>query len=165
MPVRRALPALLAALAAGALTTPAAAQETPEEPVEPRTYRGETQQDRRVVLRTGTDGLVRRVRVDWVATRCRRERFRYASQTVDTPPFDAVSETRLRDEYDYVERSRGGVRATVTVTLAARREGTADREHWSGTFRARVVVRRDGRRVDTCRTARTVRFTARLVRP
>jgi hypothetical protein len=163
MSARAALRPLLAALVVLPLAVvPAGAQDAPDEPVEPRRYRGETQQNRPAALRTGTDGLVRRVRIAWVATRCRRERFRYASETVDTPPFDAVSATRLRDSYDYVERSRGGIRATVTATVVARRTGRGAAERWSGTFRAEVVVRRDGRRIDACRT-RALRWNAALV--
>ncbi len=168
MPSRRASAALASALVAAVLVVPAGvpAQEPPDppdEPVERRTYRGETSQDRTVTVTTGSDGLVDRVRIDWVAT-CRRERFRYRTRTVDTPPFDAVSPTRVRDEYVYVERSRGGVRARVAATLSARRSGSGARRRWSGTFSARVVVRRDGRRVDACRTTRPVRWNAALVR-
>ena len=164
VPTRRLrLAGLVPALIAGALAAPAAAQEPPDEPVERRTYRGETSQDRPVAVRTDTDGLVERVRISWAATACRRGRY-YRTTTVDTRPFDRVTPTRLRDEYDYVERSAGGIRATVTATLVARLEGSGARERWTGTFRTRVVVRRDGRRVDTCRTRRAVRWTARLVR-
>jgi hypothetical protein len=162
MPARRALRPLLAALVVTvAASGPAGAQEPPPEPAEPRVYRGETQQDRRVSVRTGTDGLVDRVRIGWVASTCRRGRS-YGTTTVDTPPFDAVSADRLRDAFAYVERSRGGIRARVAVTLVAERSGRGARERWSGTVRARVVVRRAGRRVDTCRTRRAIRWTARL---
>ncbi len=81
---------------------------------------------------------------------------------MDTPPFDAVSATRLRDTFEYVERSRGGIRATVTATVAARRTGRGAAERWAGTFRAEVVVRRGGRRIDACRT-RALRWSAARV--
>jgi len=163
MPFRRALIAAVVAAAAG--PAPALAQEEPAPGPSPaferKTFRGETQQDRPVSVTSGEDGLVDRVRIEWVGA-CRRGAFRYSTRTVDVPPFDVSEATRLRDAYSYRERSRGGVVATVAVTLTGARRGTGRRERWSGTFRARVTVRRDGRTVDSCRTA-TLRWSARRV--
>jgi len=59
---------------------------------------------------------------------------------------------------DYRERL-SGTRATISVRLVARRTAKGN---WRGTFRARVVVRRNGRVIDRCRMARATRWGASL---
>jgi hypothetical protein len=160
-PSRRRLLATTVVLAAVAGPDAVHAQDPPRPPAEPKTFRGETAQDRGVAVSVRADGAVTRVRVTWTG-RCRREGFRYSTRTVARAPFDTASPDAVRDERVFREESRGGVVGTITTRLRASRAGTGARERWTGTFHARVTVRRGGRTVDTCRTA-TLRWSARVV--
>jgi hypothetical protein len=118
------------------------------------TWRGKTAQHRAVMVRTGTDDLVSRVRIAW---RARCQNGRYTSTTLFVPPLDASSTTAFADAGTYRARIRGGYRsrhrAFVTATLDA--NGV-----WRGTFRVRTRVTRKGKFVDSCRLKR-VRWSAK----
>jgi hypothetical protein len=110
------------------------------------TWKGKTRQGRRVVVQTGDDGNVSRVRIGWKA-RC--EKGRYSSQTLFRSPLDSATATAFADEGSY----RGhptGYRARIWVRIGGSLHlGTSE---WRGTFRVRVrVTDKDGERVDTCR--------------
>ena len=53
-----------------------------------------------------------------------------------------------------------GYRLRYTVSVRGARIAGARGERWRGTFRAKVLVTRNGRYVDTCRSGR-LRFTLR----
>ena len=119
------------------LTAPAAAGAT--------TWRGKTAQDRPVMVRTGGDGLVKRVRISWRA-KCRKGN--YTSTTLFVPPFDAAAAAAFEDEGSYRVDLRRGLRARHTAFVSASLEAKGV---WRGTFRVRTRVTRDGRFVDSCR--------------
>jgi hypothetical protein len=123
---------------------------------EARTWRGETEQGRGVSVRTGDDGEVELVRVNWKA-RC--ENGSYRSRTVFERPFD-VSERALFEDAGTVRVNAGdGYRARHRVYV----RGRLDDDRWTGTFRVRTRVTKDGRFVDRCRL-RGVSWTAEPVR-
>jgi len=138
----RALALALAML----LAAPAAAQA--------ETWRGKTGQGRSVVVSTGDDDRVERVRVAWKA-RC--ENGSYTSRTLFLRPFDVSEEDAFEDGGTYRSRVPGGYRARHRV-LVRGTLGAGDR--WTGTFRVRTRVTRHGRVVDRCRLKR-VRWSAR----
>lgn len=117
-----------------------------------RTWRGETQQGRRVSVRTGDDGEVRQVRVSWKA-RC--ENGTYRSRTVFDRPFDVSTTTVFEDAGTISVDVGDGYRARHRVFV----RGTLDEDRWTGTFRVRTRVTKDGRLVDRCRL-RALRWTA-----
>jgi hypothetical protein len=128
-----------------ALAAPAAADA--------KTWRGETKQGRAVTVTTGADDLVNQVRVSWRAP-CKKGH--YVSRTLFLPPLD-VSETDVFEHSGtYRKVLPDGYRARNTVFVRGTL-GADDR--WSGTFRVRTRVRKDGRLVDTCRL-KGVRWSA-----
>jgi hypothetical protein len=123
---------------------------------EARTWRGETEQGRGVSVRTGDDGEVELVRVNWKA-RC--EKGSYRSRTVFERPFD-ISERTLFEDAGTVRVNAGdSYRTRHRVYVRGRLEG----DRWTGTFRVRTRVTKDGRFVDRCRL-RGVSWTAEPVR-
>ena len=118
-----------------------------------KTWRGKTDQGRAVAVRTGTDDLVNRVRVSWRAP-CKKGH--YVSRTLFRPPLD-VSETDVFEHSGTYRKSLDdGYRARSTVFV--RGELGAD-DRWTGTFRVRTRVSRNGRAIDSCRL-KGVRWSA-----
>jgi hypothetical protein len=118
-----------------------------------KTWRGKTKQGRVVTVSTGADDLVNQVRVSWRAP-CKKGR--YVSRTQFLPPLD-VSETHVFEHSGtYRKALPDGYRARNTVSVRGTL-GADDR--WTGTFRVRTRVRKDGRLVDTCRL-KGVRWSA-----
>src|SRR5215207_4239956 len=148
--VRRAVTALLTASALLAFDTAAA---------QAKVFRGETGQGRRASVVVGTDGLVRAARVNWRA-RCRDGRV--FEKTLFSRPHDSSTPDAFFDTGTYRGRSKGGYRLWFTTSIRGERRGSGANERWRGTFRAKVLVTRRGRYVDTCRL-RTLRWRARLV--
>jgi hypothetical protein len=132
--------ALLVLVAVGVLAAalPAAASAA--------TWKGKTRQGRGVVIHTGDDGKVSRVRIGWKA-RC--EKGRYSSQTLFRAPLDSATATAFADDGSY----RGhptGYRARIWVHIVGSLDASSS--EWSGTFKVRVrVTSKEGERVDTCR--------------
>jgi hypothetical protein len=117
------------------------------------TWRGKTNQGRAVSVRTGADDLVNQVRVSWRAP-CRKGD--YVSRTLFQPPLDVSEPEVFEDAGTYRKRLPGGYRARHTVFVRGRL-GADDR--WTGVFRVRTRVSRDGHVVDRCRLRR-VRWSA-----
>jgi hypothetical protein len=115
-----------------------------------QTLRGETGQDRAVVLTVGDDGRVEQVRIGWKA-RCRRARASFEDRTKVLPPFERSTPDGFRATGTYASRDRGRYRSTITLTVEGARSGGA----WSGTVEATVRVRRRGRAHDRCTLAPT----------
>jgi hypothetical protein len=114
------------------------------------TWRGKTRQGRLAEVTTGADGLVTKVRIKYRAG-CSDGKG-YRSGVVFLPPLDASTTTAFQDggviKWTFKksgERARG--RASVDGGL--RSSG-----RWTGNFRLRVKIRKDGRVVATCRTGR-----------
>ncbi len=136
--------ALVVACAA-VLAAPAAADA--------KIWRGETKQGRAVSVRTGPDDLVNQVRVSWRAP-CREGH--YVSRTLFLPPFDVSEAARFEDAGVVRKRIGGGYRARHRLFVRGTL-GADDR--WTGTFRVRTRVSRNGRVVDNCRL-KGVRWSA-----
>jgi hypothetical protein len=135
----------LAALCAVTATLPAAAEAA--------TWKGKTKQGRKVVVRTGTDGLVTRMRIGWKA-KC--DAGTYTSRTIFLPPLDTSTSSEFTDAGSYTARPEGYV-ATIRVSVKGTWVAATDR--WRGTFGVRVRVAKTGKLVDTCRL-RKLRWSA-----
>ena len=144
---RRAVLTLTAAFAAAAVA--------PAPALAAKTFKGESQQERRVTVKLGDDGLVRLFRIDWKTRDCDLERATLRDQTTFRPPFDSSTADAFADEGRYRYRDRGRKRITTTVRLDGRRvvDPATQAETWQGTFEAGAVVRRRGKVIDRCRLA------------
>lgn len=118
-----------------------------------RTWRGKTKQGRAVSVQTGADDLVNRVRVSWRAP-CKEGH--YVSRTLFPAPLDVSEPDEFEDAGTYRKRLPDGYRARHTVFVRGTL-GADDR--WTGTFRVRLRITRNGRVVDICRL-RHVRWSA-----
>ena len=112
------------------------------------TWKGKTKQGRAVVVRTGADGTVNRIRIGWKA-RCGNGN--YASRTLFLPPLDSATSTTFTDSGSYRARPEG-YQSRIWVRITGNRD--AGESTWSGTFRVKVRVSRGGEHVDTCRLKR-----------
>ena len=109
------------------------------------TWTGKTKQGRKVVVRTGDDGHVVRVRIGWKAG-CADGT--YTSRTIFVPPFDTSTLTEFADAGTYTAHPDGSV-SRIRVTLKGWWVAAGDR--WRGTLAVRVRVRQSGKLIDTCR--------------
>jgi hypothetical protein len=126
---------------------------------EAKVFRGKTTQGRPASVVIGADGLLRAARVNWRA-HCRFGRT--SDKTIFSRPHDESTPDAFSDAGTYRRRDDSGYRLRFTVSVRGTRIADARGERWRGTFRAKVLVTRRGRYVDTCRTGR-LRFTARPV--
>jgi hypothetical protein len=110
------------------------------------TWKGKTRQGRAVVVRTGSDGVVNRLRIGWKA-HCANGA--YKSRTLFAAPLDSATATSFTDAGDYRGHPEG-YRSRIWVRVA----GTLDDDVWRGTFRVSVRVSKNGDVVDTCRLKR-----------
>jgi hypothetical protein len=113
-------------------------------------WKGKTRQGRMAAVVTGAGGVVARVTIKYRA-RCDDGKA-YRSGVVFLPPLDHASTTAFRDAgvikwrfKDSGERARG----RTSVSGGLRRSG-----RWTGNFRIRVRITKNGRHVATCRTSR-----------
>jgi hypothetical protein len=136
----------LVALCGAVLVAPATSGAT--------TWRGNTAQHRAATVRTGSDGLVTRVRIAW---RARCQNGRYTSTTLFVPPYDASSTAAFEDTGTYHVRIRGGYRARHTAFVSASLDADGV---WRGTFHVRTRVTRKGKFIDSCRL-KSVRWSAK----
>jgi hypothetical protein len=123
-------------------------------------FRGKTGQGRAASVVIGTEGLLRTARINWRA-RCRFGRV--FEKTAFLRPHDVSTRDAFEDRGVYRKRQRGGYRLRFTPVIKGHRVTGPRGERWRGTFRAKVLVTRRGRYVDTCRIAR-LRWSARPVR-
>jgi len=118
-------------------------------------WTGKTAQGKRVVVRTGSDGVVNLVRIWWRARCDSGQRLRGA--TAFRPPFDQTSTRAFLDEGTYEVPVDGPGRVFDTAHV---RGSLAANGPWRGVFRIRSEFRRGDRLIGTCRL-RGVRWTAR----
>jgi hypothetical protein len=126
-------------------------------PADAAYWKGKTRQGRTVTVRTGADGLVKRVRI-WWRTRCNAGSL--TGGTAFVRPIDRVEPTAFEDGGTSQSRVEGGIRSTDTAFIQGRLR--ADGRRWRGTFHLRSVLRRRGRVIDRCRVGK-VRWSARRV--
>jgi len=112
-------------------------------------WRGKTRQGRLALVVTGADGLVNKVRIRYRAT-C-SDRKQLTSGVLFLPPLESSTSSAFTDGGTFRFRlpGRERARARVVVDGGLRRSG-----RWTGNFRIRVRVTRNGRFVATCRTGR-----------
>ena len=102
-----------------------------------------------MIVHTGEDGHVDRVRIGWRA-RC-AEGGKYTSRTIFVAPLDSSSATAFGDTGNYRARPTG---YTARIHTTIKGSWVAAKDRWRGTFDARVRVVKDGEVVDTCRVKR-----------
>jgi len=113
------------------------------------TWKGKTHQGRGVVVRTGDDGTVTRIRIGWKA-QCAVGDW-YKSRTLFVSPLDSATSTTFADAGSYRAHPEG-YQARIWVRITGNRD--AGESTWSGTFRVKVRVSKGGEHVDTCRLRR-----------
>ena len=128
-------------LSAAMLIAPAVAEAA--------TWRGKTRQGRLAEVTTGADGVVVSVRIKYRVVCSDGKGFRAGVRF--RPPLDVATTTTVRDGGPLTWRIKGGERAQgrTSVEGGLRRSG-----RWTGNFRVRVRITRNGRYVATCRTGR-----------
>jgi hypothetical protein len=109
-------------------------------------FRGKTKQGRLASVVTKPDGTPKRARIAWRA-KCDTGAH-YSSVTRFVPPYDTIARNSFEDAGVLTSDLGKGVRARLSLYNrgSLRSDGT-----WKGVFRVTVVVRRDGKRIDTCR--------------
>lgn len=116
---------------------------------------GETAQenarDRRVQLRTDANGQVSQFGIVWRAKCNRKGRFWSAGTAVRGRAIELDGET-FTAEGSYEDRVNRKVTGTVTVSM---RGSFTDENTATGTWKAKVVVRKNGKKIDTCRANTT----------
>jgi hypothetical protein len=112
-------------------------------------WRGKTRQGRIAEVITGADGLVTLVHIRYRA-RCTDDKM-LTSGVKFLPPLRQSAANAFADGGVFRWRIKGGERArgTTSVDGGLRRSG-----RWTGNFRIRVRITRNGRYVATCRTGR-----------
>ena len=132
---------VLSACAAGLLLAPAA---------DAAVWKGKTRQGRMAAVVTGDDGVVNRVTIKYRA-RCNDGKG-YRSGVVFLPPLDSATTTSFQDggviKWTF-KKSGERAKGRTSVTGGLRSSG-----RWTGNFRLRVRITKDGRYVATCRTGR-----------
>jgi hypothetical protein len=118
-------------------------------------FHGETSQHRPASVLVGADGTVTRIRISYDAP-CGDPRYRFPNVMRFQPPFKSATPTDVSDTVKLATRLKGGGRNRQTATVAAHFDGRV----WSGTFKTRAILTRNGKRLDTCRLSR-VRWTAK----
>ena len=135
----------LAALSMAMFVAAAAAAEA-------KVFRGKTSQGRPASVVIGSDGLLRMARVNWRA-RCRTDG-RVREKTGFSRPDDESTPDAFFDAGTYRGVSSDGYRLRFTVSARGTRIADARGERWRISFRAKVLVTKGGRYVDTCRSGR-----------
>jgi hypothetical protein len=133
--------AAICATAAALLLVPTAADAA--------TWRGKTRQGRLAVVVTGADGLVTKVRIRYRA-RCGDDKL-LRSGVIFEAPFDTSTASAFEDGGTFGFNLPNGerARARTRVDGGLRRSG-----RWTGDFRVRVRITRNGRFVTSCRSGR-----------
>ena len=135
------LPAAVCAAAAALLLVPTAADAAK--------WRGKTRQGRLAVVVTGSDGLATKVRIRYRAA-CGDDKT-LSSGVVFEAPFDTSTTSEFADGgrfgFDLPNGERA--RARTRVDGGLRRSG-----RWTGNFRIRLRITRNGRFVTNCRSGR-----------
>ena len=112
-------------------------------------WRGKTKQGRLAVVVTGSDGLVSKARIRYRA-RCDDDKT-LTSGVVFLPPFDTSTATAFVDGGTFPFKLPNGERALARTRVDG---GLRQSGRWTGNFRIRVRITRNGRFVTTCRSGR-----------
>lgn len=132
---------IVGACAAGLVLAPAA---------DAAVWKGKTRQGRLAAVVTGADGLVTRVTIKYRARCDDGKGFR--SGVVFLPPLASSTTTSFQDGGVIKWRFKGsGERAKGRTSVDG---GLRSSGRWTGNFRLRVKIRKNGRLIATCRTGR-----------
>lgn len=132
---------IVGACAAGLVLAPAA---------DAAVWKGKTRQGRLAAVVTGADGLVARVTIKYRARCDDGKGFR--SGVVFLPPLASSTTTSFQDGGVIKWRFKGsGERAKGRTSVDG---GLRSSGRWTGNFRLRVKIRKNGRLIATCRTGR-----------
>jgi hypothetical protein len=112
-------------------------------------WRGKTRQGRLALVVTGSDGLVSKVRIRYRAGCSDGEVL--TSGVIFLPPLDASTTTAFADGGVFRFKLPDGERARARVSVDGRLRRSG---RWTGNFRIRVRVTRNGRFVANCRSGR-----------
>jgi hypothetical protein len=112
-------------------------------------WRGKTRQGRLALVVTGSDGVVSKVRIRYRA-RCSDDKV-LTSGVLFRRPLDSATTTSFNDSgrFDFRLPNREHAWARTSVDGGLRRSG-----RWTGNFRIRLRITRNGRFVANCRTGR-----------
>jgi uncharacterized protein (DUF2147 family) len=125
-------------------------------------FTGETQQDRKVTVRIGSNGLVNLVRIGWRTRDCKLPGYTLRETTSFRAPFDGATPDAFGDIGTYTVSDVGRKRITFRVRLSGQRvvdPANPAAESWRGTIIATATVRRRGKVVDRC-SLRSIGWTA-----
>jgi hypothetical protein len=137
----RRLPALVCASVIATLLVPSAADAAK--------WRGKTRQGRLAVVWTAADGPVRKVRIRYRASCGDRKALR--SGVVFQAPLDTSTANAFADGGTFEFRLPNGERGHARTHVDG---GLRTSGRWTGNFRIRVRITRDGRFVTNCRSGR-----------
>jgi hypothetical protein len=112
-------------------------------------WRGRTAQGRLAEVVTGADDVVTRVRIRYRVVCSDDKGFRAGVRFL--PPLDLATATAVRDTGRIAWRIEGGERASGRTSVEGRLRRSG---RWTGNFRLRVRITKNGRYVATCRTGR-----------
>ena len=112
-------------------------------------WRGKTRQGRLAQVVTGADGMVTKVRIRYRA-RCGDDKT-LSSGVKFLAPLDTASAAGFKDggRFDFNLPNGERARAQTSVDGGLRSSG-----RWTGNFRIRVRITRNGRHVTSCRSGR-----------
>jgi uncharacterized protein (DUF2147 family) len=116
-------------------------------------FTGKTQQDRKVTVRIGSDGLVNLVRIGWRTRDCKLPNYTLRDTTLAKRPFDGSTPDSFGDigSYTYTDVDRS--RITTRVQLAGQRvvdPANPAAVSWKGTIIASSTIRKRGKVIDRC---------------
>jgi hypothetical protein len=152
--------ALVVAVAAGATAAVAGAVPPPPD----GTFQGNTSQSNierhRIQVETNADGHVQRVFIQWRA-KCKVKGQFWTSTTkvANGPNGLAQSGDQFSRKKTYTGDAGGGVKGRITYTLKGHFE---DNDNAAGTWTAKVIVKRKGKKIDTCKLPQ-ITWTAQRV--
>ena len=112
-------------------------------------YEGRTERGREAFVRATPDGIPREVQLTWRASKCTREGVYLDSGSSLIYRLDGPS-SRLNLGGRYKQRLEDGF--TAVINTSGHANLSANREHWTGTFNAKAILKRNGRRYDRCKT-------------
>jgi hypothetical protein len=139
-----------AAIGAGVVSlTAAVALAVPPPPS--GVFRGTSSQaapDNEVVVRTDANGHVSKFRIQWHA-KCQVKGKYWGSETTVRPGPNGLAMTGdvFKRKHTYVGDAGGGITGKITYTLKGQ---FADNDNASGTWGAKVIVKKNGHKIDTC---------------
>ncbi len=112
-------------------------------------WRGTTEQGKRAVVRTGSDGRVNFVEVRYTAACDNGNALRNGTKFL--PTFDLTGRKRFEDGGSYSFGLGNGERARARTYVRGKRASG----RWSGDYRVRIRVTRNGRFVTWCKLGKT----------